>query len=71
MPLSKDLVPAPPGDTKTTICFIDGEFHVSQRPPINGVTPRPLDRGLMVVAGDFVGLLEAGYKENLPVRDPT
>ena len=71
MPLSKDVVPALPGDTKATFCFIDGEFPVSQPPPIDGVTPRPLDRGLMVVVGDFVGLLEAGYKENLPVRDPT
>jgi len=70
IPTSTGIIPAAESDTTSAfICYLDGEFPKGP-PPVNGVIQTSYDRGIVVVVGEFQALVTAGYRRNVPIRDP-
>jgi hypothetical protein len=69
---SRGVIPPDLADaTPASLCYLDGDFPLSPPPPPNGQIPPGYDRALIVVAGDVVALLQAGYQDSMGIRDPT
>ena len=67
---SGGVIPQPVSDdAPAVLCYLDGEFP--KAPPPDGPVVHPnYDRAMVVVVGDFVGVLQLGYKATLEIRDP-
>lgn len=53
-----------PADTPAVLCYLDGPIP---KAPSGG---RPMDREVVVVAGEHTELVMGGYQDQLPVRAP-
>jgi hypothetical protein len=71
-PNSRGLVDAStPDSSSALVCFVDGDFPLA--PPPDGASasnPPDYDRAAILSIGEFVTLLQAGYRDRMPVRFP-
>ena len=53
-----------------TVCYIDGLIPKGPPPPPSGTIPPSFDRAVVVVVGQEVITVAAGYQERLPIQAP-
>lgn len=59
------------GNDHATLCFLDGELAKAPPPSADSGEPtRPFDRSIVAVADTRQSLIQAGYHESLPIREP-
>jgi hypothetical protein len=52
------------------LCYIDGQIPKGPPPDANGSVPPSFDRGIYAVVDGVSSLVEAGYRDHLPIIAP-
>jgi len=63
------LPPEVPDDATAFVCYVDGDFPKAPAPDGDRVFPN-YDRGLIVMSGDVIVLVQAAYRNEMPIRNP-
>ena len=69
-PVSPAPWPTLSADHAAVLCYIDGQIPKGPPPLAGGTTPPSFDRGVYAVVDGQSSLVEAGYRDNLPVVAP-
>ena len=70
LPASPVAWPSLSADHAAVLCYIDGPIPKGPPPDANGSVPPSFDRGVYAVVDGESSLVEAGYRDSLPVVAP-